>query len=66
MALKKPAAKRSWLLAIAITIIVVAIVVPLAVILPKRKHHNGETTTVIVPLYIYPNVTTAWDPLYNA
>jgi hypothetical protein len=66
MALKKSSAKRPWVLATAVAVIIVvilAIVIPLAVILPRRKH-NGQKSTVIVPLYIYPNTTTAWNPLF--
>ena len=53
-----------WILiALIILIIILAIVVPLAVILPKKKQSK---TTVIVPLYIYPENNSTWAPLYNA
>jgi len=66
MARTKSLAKRSWCLPIAITfiiLIIIAIAVPLAVILPKRKHH--QTSAVLIPLYIYPSTNTSWSPLYD-
>ena len=44
--------------------IVIAVVVPLAVILPKKS--KGNDTTVMLPLYIYPKENATWAPLYEA
>lgn len=60
--------RRSWCLPLsiaAIILIIIAIIVPLAVILP-RKGHNGHKSTVILPLYIYPDNSSSWSPLYDA
>jgi len=58
--------KRPWCLVISIALIlfiIIAIVVPLAVILPKRAHHH-QTSSILLPLYIYPSTNTTWSPLY--
>jgi hypothetical protein len=48
-----------------IVAILLAIVVPLAVILPRNSAvTKGVKSTVLVPLYIYP-APGAWDPLYE-
>jgi hypothetical protein len=67
LALPKSPHRKRWCIGLsifAILVIIIVIVVPLAVILP-RKGHNGSKSTVILPLYIYPNTTTAWNPLYE-
>jgi len=43
----------------------VALIVPLAVILPRPKYPKSFKSTVIVPLYIYPENGSSWDPLFN-
>ncbi|QDS69384.1 hypothetical protein FKW77_004551 [Venturia effusa] len=58
------------IIALVLIVIVLVIAIPLAVLLPKKKHvvrydGPGESTSVIVPLYIYPG-DGAWDPLYEA
>lgn len=54
-----------WIFGIlAVVAILVVIIVPLAVILPRRHHSQGLISTVLVPLYIYP-VSDAWEPLYE-
>jgi hypothetical protein len=68
LALPKYPRRKRWCIGLSIAaliVIIIVIVVPLAVILP-RKGNNGNKSTVILPLYIYPNTTTAWDPLYEA
>ncbi|KAF2017683.1 spherulin 4-like cell surface protein [Aaosphaeria arxii CBS 175.79] len=63
----KPFYKRPLGIAIiaGVTIaILIAIIVPLAVILPKRGRKHDAT--VILPLYIYPDETSTWNPLYDS
>jgi hypothetical protein len=56
-----------WIIAgIVILAVIVAVVVPVGIIVSKKKPAvKGIASTIIVPLYIYPNAT-AWDPLYKA
>lgn len=54
-----------WILAAATIAIIVVIVVPLAVILP-RKHNDFHRTTVVLPLYIYPENESSWDLMFTA
>ena len=44
--------------------VILAIIIPVAVVFSRRKHSKGLASTVLVPLYIYPD-TGAWDPLYE-
>lgn len=63
----RPLYRQTWFLAVAaaaLVAIIVVIAVPLAVLLPKR--HGKAGTAILLPLYIYPNTSTAWDPLYSA
>jgi flagellar basal body-associated protein FliL len=49
---------------IALVVFVLAAVVPMAVLLPKKgKEHKRS---VILPLYIYPHDNSTWQPLYDA
>ena len=60
--------KRTWCLALVAAIVlamIIAIVVPLAVILPRNKKQN-HSSTILLPLYIYPETNSTWMPLYNA
>ncbi|KAE8441933.1 hypothetical protein EG329_004141 [Mollisiaceae sp. DMI_Dod_QoI] len=41
-----------------------ALVIPLAIMLGKKRHNRGQST-VLVPLYIYPS-PGAWNPLFSA
>jgi hypothetical protein len=45
-------------------VVILAIVIPVAVVFSRRKHSHGLASTVLVPLYIYPD-PGAWDPLYE-
>ncbi|PVH67326.1 hypothetical protein DL98DRAFT_600663, partial [Cadophora sp. DSE1049] len=68
MALPTYSRKRYWciaLLAAGILAVILAIVVPLAVILPKRGR-GGHKSTILLPLYIYPETNATWAPLFNA
>lgn len=68
MARTKSSSRRKWCISIfvaAAIIFVIVIVVPLAVILPRKKH-NALKANLIVPLYIYPTNLSLWEPLYNA
>ncbi|EFX04914.1 spherulin 4-like cell surface [Grosmannia clavigera kw1407] len=60
--------KWLWiLLAIIAIIIIIVIVVPLAVLLPRNnRHHKHLSTSVLLPLYIYPTNSSTWSPLYEA
>ncbi|KAL3476616.1 Spherulation-specific family 4-domain-containing protein [Aspergillus californicus] len=60
--------RRRWWVAIGVVAIVVilVIVIPLAIILPKRGDKGGEPSSVIFPLYIYPETNSTWGPLYEA
>ena len=58
--------RRGWLLiAAALTILILIVVIPLAVVLPRRARDMGPKSSVIVPLYVYPS-PGAWDPLHQA
>ncbi|KAL6233254.1 hypothetical protein BDW75DRAFT_194281 [Aspergillus navahoensis] len=59
--------RRRWWVAIgvAVAIVILAIVIPLALILPNRGD-KGKSSSVIFPLYIYPETNSTWAPLYNA
>jgi len=46
-------------------IIVLAIVIPIAIMFGKKKKTAVPRSGVLVPLYVYPS-PGAWDPLYNA
>jgi hypothetical protein len=66
--LRRKQSKRSKCLTIAgviLFLVILAIVIPLAVILPRKKQSKGLKSTAIIPLYIYPEAG-AWDPLYEA
>ncbi|KAK4580546.1 hypothetical protein LTR86_000749 [Recurvomyces mirabilis] len=55
--------RRTWFaVSIVAVLVILAIAVPLAVILPRRIH--GLPTAVILPLYSYP-LGGAWDPLFH-
>jgi cellulose synthase/poly-beta-1,6-N-acetylglucosamine synthase-like glycosyltransferase len=53
------------LVAAVILLILIAIAVPLAVLIPKNRS-KPSAATVILPLYIYPLDATSWKPVYNA
>ena len=60
--------KRTWcvaLIAAVVLAMIIAIIVPLAVTLPPKKKQN-QSSTVLLPLYIYPETDSTWMPLYNA
>lgn len=58
------------IIALVLILIILVIAIPVAVLLPKKNHvveytGPGVSTSVIVPLYIYPG-DGSWDPLYEA
>ena len=58
--------RRGWLLiAVAVAILTLIVVIPLAVVLSRRARGMGPKSSVIVPLYVYPS-PGAWDPLHQA
>jgi hypothetical protein len=61
--------QRRWWIAIGIAVaivVILVIVIPLAIILPKRGDDGGKPSSVIFPLYIYPENNSTWGPLYEA
>ncbi|KAL4999830.1 Spherulation-specific family 4 [Aspergillus recurvatus] len=60
--------RRRWWVTIGVAVavaVILAIVIPLALILPDRGD-KGRPSSVIFPLYIYPETDSTWAPLYNA
>ncbi|KAL4937831.1 hypothetical protein BDV06DRAFT_215585 [Aspergillus oleicola] len=60
--------RRRWWVAIGVAVaivIILVIVLPLALILPNRGD-KGRPSSVIFPLYIYPETNSTWGPLYGA
>ncbi|KAL4759401.1 spherulation-specific family 4 protein [Aspergillus foveolatus] len=60
--------RRRWWITIGIVVaiaVILAVVIPLALILPNRGN-KGEPSSVIFPLYIYPEASSTWAPLYDA
>lgn len=58
------------IIALVLLVVVLAIAIPVAVLLPKKTDvveytGPGVSTSIIVPLYVYPG-NGAWDPLYKA
>ena len=43
---------------------IIAIVTPVALVFSRFDHSRGISSTVLVPLYVYPN-PGAWKPLYD-
>ncbi|KAL3459624.1 Spherulation-specific family 4 [Aspergillus heterothallicus] len=61
--------RRRWWITIgtaAAIVVILVIVIPLAIILPRRGDHGGKPSSVIFPLYIYPESNSTWGPLYEA
>jgi hypothetical protein len=54
-----------WVNALAAVAVLIVIIVPLAVILPGRRHVKGMPSTALIPLYAYPTAE-AWEPLFRA
>ncbi|KID95492.1 spherulin 4-like cell surface protein, partial [Metarhizium majus ARSEF 297] len=67
--LPRPWRRSKWfwpaVAAVAVAVII-AIVVPLAVLLPRRNRKQQPPTNVILPLYIYPLADSTWSPVYDA
>lgn len=64
----KSTRQRNWRIAFfttVITAVLIAIIVPLAILIPRRKGH-GKKSSVLLPLYIYPENNATWDPLLTA
>ncbi|KAI9371570.1 Spherulation-specific family 4-domain-containing protein [Aspergillus egyptiacus] len=60
--------RRRWWVTIGAAVgivIILVIVIPLAILLPQRSNNAGEPSSVIFPLYIYPETNSTWDPLYE-
>lgn len=65
---RKKSTRSKYLLIGLVAIIVVvllAIIIPLTLTLPKEGLRKTFKSNVLVPLYIYP-VANAWAPLYDA
>ena len=66
--LRKCDLRRRWWITIGVVVaiaVILAVVIPLALILPNRGD-KGEPSSVIFPLYIYPETDSTWAPLYDA
>lgn len=60
--------RRNWYIAITtavIAAIILAIIVPLAVLVPEKRG-SGQRSSVLLPLYIYPETNSSWNPLFDA
>ncbi|KAL4783563.1 Spherulation-specific family 4 [Aspergillus varians] len=60
--------RRRWWVAIGVAVaivVILVIVLPLALILPNRGGDKGKPSSVIFPLYIYPESNSTWLPLYE-
>jgi hypothetical protein len=51
-------------IAIAAIIIVVVVIVPCAILTPRSR--KTVVATILLPLYIYPETDSSWEPLYDA
>jgi len=49
---------------VVIFIVLLIVIIPIAVLVPKSRSTKGLTSNIILPLYIYP-LNGAWDPLYE-
>ncbi|KAL5333161.1 Spherulation-specific family 4 [Aspergillus crustosus] len=61
--------RRRWWVTIGVAVaivVILVIVIPLAIILPNRGDNGGKPSSVIFPLYIYPESNSTWGPLYEA
>jgi hypothetical protein len=61
--------RKKWLwgaIGAVVLIVILAVVVPLAVVLPRKNRHRVPRATVILPLYIYPLNDSSWSPVFDA
>jgi hypothetical protein len=66
--LRRSSKRSKFCITISVAVVVavlVAIVVPVAVTLSQRRQPRDLSTTVLVPLYLYPD-PGAWEPLFDA
>jgi len=59
--------RKRWTYAaivLAAVAIIVVIVVPCAILIPRS--HRAPAATILLPLYIYPDANSTWGPLYDA
>jgi hypothetical protein len=61
---KRPSTKRYLLWAV-LAIVVLAIIIPVAVMFGKKKKAAPPKSAILVPLYVYP-APGAWDPVLSA
>lgn len=63
---KKRVRQRKLIIVAAITTlaILLAVIIPLAVILPKNRQSKGLSSIVLLPLYSYAE-PEAWKPLFE-
>lgn len=50
---------------LALVVFILAAVVPLAVLLPKKHTAHKSPVSVILPLYVYPLNDSTWQPLHD-
>lgn len=66
--LRRSSRRSKWCITISsivIAAVLLAIIVPVAVIFSQKRQPRDFVTTVLVPLYIYPD-PGAWEPLFDA
>jgi hypothetical protein len=66
--LRRSSKRSRFCITISVAVVVavlVAIVVPVAVTLSQRRQPRDLSTTILVPLYLYPD-PGAWEPLFDA
>ncbi|RMZ75832.1 hypothetical protein DV737_g5105, partial [Chaetothyriales sp. CBS 132003] len=57
--------RRISLISVVVIAALLILIIPLAIILPRKGQPKGLASSVLLPLYIYPS-SSAWDPLYKA
>lgn len=66
--LRRSSRRSRCCITVAVSMAVVAvlvIVIAVAVVFTQRRHPRDLATTILVPLYMYPN-PGVWDPLFEA
>ena len=66
--LRRSSRRSKWCITavvVVVLVVVAAVVAGVAVALSNKKESRGLLTTILVPLYIYPD-PGAWDPLLKA
>ncbi|RMZ88306.1 hypothetical protein DV736_g4461, partial [Chaetothyriales sp. CBS 134916] len=56
--------RRISLISVVVVAALLVLIIPLAIILPRKGRPHGLPSSVLLPLYIYPS-PGAWDPLHE-